>query len=67
MRTFLVKVVNSSIYIYIIYVMRIHKIYVRLDHILYSINYGTEPPLIINHSKPSVQQLQGLSQLYNYG
>ena len=43
MRAFLVKVVNRSIYIY---VMRICKklmliSYARLDHMLYSINYNT--------------------------
>ena len=41
MHAFLVKVVNRSIYIH---VMRIHRMlisYVRLDHTLYLINYGT--------------------------
>ena len=54
---FLVKVVNRS-YIYI-YVTRIRKMlisYVRLDHTLYSINYGTSTISLVPRPLPRFQR-----------
>ena len=44
MHIFMVKVVNHSIYINVVRIRKINANYcVKLDHVLYSINYGILP------------------------